>query len=57
MESTGPRTTGVATKDQQLDKVVRGGHRIVAEETKGLLASGVKMKLFHGVGDKPSSTD
>ncbi|KAJ5295603.1 hypothetical protein PENANT_c001G10200 [Penicillium antarcticum] len=56
MESTGPRTTGTATKDQQLDKVVRGGQRIVAEEAKGLLASEVKMKLFHSVGGKPSST-
>ncbi|KAJ5770336.1 uncharacterized protein N7511_002387 [Penicillium nucicola] len=56
MENTGPRTTSTASKDQQLDKVVRGGQRIVAEETKGLLASDVKMNLFHGVGDKPAST-
>jgi COP9 signalosome complex subunit 5 len=56
MENTGPRTTGSATKDQQLEKVVRGGQRIVAEEAKGLLASEVKMKLFHGIGNEPSST-
>ncbi|OGE55717.1 hypothetical protein PENARI_c004G02808 [Penicillium arizonense] len=56
MESTGPRTTGSTTKDQQLEKVVRGGQRIVAEEAKGLLASEVKMKLFHGIGSEPSST-
>jgi COP9 signalosome complex subunit 5 len=56
LENTGPRTTGSTTKDQQLEKVVRGGQRIVAEEAKGLLASEVKMKLFHGIGNEPPST-
>ncbi|KAJ5257058.1 hypothetical protein N7478_013162 [Penicillium angulare] len=52
VEHTGPRAGGVANKDQQLDKVVRGGQRIVSEEVKGLLASEVKMKLFQNVGEQ-----
>ncbi|CAI7639458.1 hypothetical protein N7501_001456 [Penicillium viridicatum] len=57
MEVTGPRSGGVNAKDQQLDKVVRGGQRIVAEEVKGLLASETKMKLFHGIGNQTPSTE
>jgi COP9 signalosome complex subunit 5 len=34
-------------KDQQLAKVVRDGHRIVAEEVSGLMASEIKRQLFH----------
>lgn len=37
--------------DQQLDRVVRDGQRIVSEEVKGLLAAEVKMKLFQGIGE------
>ncbi|KAI9930392.1 proteasome regulatory particle subunit RPN11 [Aspergillus wentii] len=43
---------GVNTaKDQQLDKVVRDGQRIVSEEVKGLLAAEVKTQLFQGIGE------
>ncbi|KAJ5611004.1 hypothetical protein N7510_007723 [Penicillium lagena] len=52
IESGGPRGNSASAKDQQLDKVVRGGQRIVSEEVKGLLASEVKMKLFQGIGDQ-----
>lgn len=41
--------------DQQLDKVVRDGQRIVSEEVKGLMAAEVKMKLFQGVGQQPKA--
>lgn len=51
IENSGPRTSGAAAKDQQLEKVVRGGQRIVSEEVKGLLASEVKMKLFQDIGN------
>ena len=37
--------------DQQLDRVVKDGQRIVSEEVKGLLAAEVKMKLFRGIGE------
>lgn len=37
--------------DQQLDRIVRDGQRIVSEEVKGLLAAEVKMKLFQGIGE------
>lgn len=52
IETSGPRGGSATTKDQQLDKVVRGGQRIVSEEVKGLLASEVKMKLFQDIGDQ-----
>ncbi|KAJ5123307.1 COP9 signalosome complex subunit 5 [Penicillium atrosanguineum] len=57
LETNNPGGGSAAVKDQQLDKVVRGGQRIVSEEVKGLLASEVKMKLFQGIGDRstPSS--
>ncbi|KAJ5102105.1 hypothetical protein NUU61_004327 [Penicillium alfredii] len=55
LDNYGPRGGGTTSKDQQLDKVVRGGERIVSEEVKGLLASEVKMKLFQGIGDQSSS--
>lgn len=49
--SSGPRVgAGVASKDQQLDKVVRDGQRVASEEVKGLTAADVKMKLFQGIG-------
>lgn len=44
------------SNDQQLDKVVRDGQRIVSEEVKGLLAAEVKRKLFQGVGETKSET-
>ncbi|RMJ26086.1 hypothetical protein PHISP_03065 [Aspergillus sp. HF37] len=44
------------SNDQQLDKVVRDGQRIVSEEVKGLLAAEVKRKLFQGVGVTKSET-
>ncbi|OQD76391.1 hypothetical protein PENDEC_c004G06435 [Penicillium decumbens] len=56
IENSGPGGGSAAIKDQQLDKVVRGGQRIVSEEVKGLLASEVKMKLFQGIGDQSTST-
>ena len=56
IETSGPRGSSVAAKDQQLDKAVRGGQRIVSEEVKGLLASEVKMKLFQDIGDKSGSS-
>lgn len=39
------------SKDQQLEKVVRDGQRIVAEEVNGLVAADIKKQLFHGVGE------
>lgn len=54
METSGPRGGAASSKDQQLEKVVRGGQRIVSEEVKGLLASEVKMKLFQDIGGKPA---
>ncbi|KAJ5239296.1 COP9 signalosome complex subunit 5 [Penicillium chermesinum] len=54
IENGAPRSSGAAAaKDKQLDKVVRGGQRIVSEEVKGLLASEIKMKLFQNIDDKP----
>lgn len=55
IENSGPRGGSASTREQQLDKVVRSGNRIVSEEVKGLLASEVKMKLFQDVGEKPAS--
>ena len=55
IETTGPRAGHSAVKDQQLDKVVRGGQRIASEEAKGLLASEVKMKLFQNIGEDSQS--
>lgn len=55
MENSGPRSGTVTAKDQQLEKVVRGGQRIVSEEVKGLLASEVKRKLFQGIGEQSTS--
>lgn len=52
IENSAPRATSTAGKDQQLDKVVRGGQQIVSEEVKGLIASEVKMKLFQNIGDQ-----
>ncbi|KAJ5894598.1 hypothetical protein N7495_006289 [Penicillium taxi] len=43
-------------RNGQLDKVVRGGQRIVSEEVKGLVASDVKLKLFKDVGNKSAPT-
>lgn len=39
----------VPAKDQQLAKVVRDGHRIVAEEVGGLVAADIKKGLFQGL--------
>ncbi|KAJ9221261.1 hypothetical protein DTO021C3_4440 [Paecilomyces variotii] len=39
------------SKDQQLEKVIRDGQRIVAEEVNGLVAADIKKQLFHGVGE------
>ncbi|KAL2002363.1 hypothetical protein VTN02DRAFT_112 [Thermoascus thermophilus] len=47
--SRGGFTTG---KDQQLEKVVRDGERIAAEEVSGLMAAEIKRSLFQGVGEK-----
>lgn len=55
IENNAPRASGGASKDQQLEKVVRGGQRIVSEEVKGLLASEVKMKLFQKLGERPKT--
>lgn len=55
IENSGPRGSTVTAKDQQLEKVVRGGQQIVSEEVKGLLASEVKRKLFQGIGDQSTS--
>lgn len=52
LESAGSRGGGSATKDQQLDKIVREGQHIVSEEVKGLVAAQVKMSLFQGIGEK-----
>lgn len=51
IENSGSRGGVSSSQDQQLDKVVRDGQRIVSEEVKGLLAAEVKMRLFQGVGD------
>ncbi|KAL4968375.1 Mov34/MPN/PAD-1 family protein [Aspergillus stella-maris] len=37
-------------KDQQLERAVKDGQRIVSEEVKGLLAAEVKMQLFQDIG-------
>ncbi|KAL4909267.1 hypothetical protein BDW74DRAFT_146277 [Aspergillus multicolor] len=42
-------------KDQQLDRVVKDGQRIVSEEVKGLIAAEVKMQLFQGIGENPTA--
>ncbi|KAJ5121587.1 uncharacterized protein N7515_009548 [Penicillium bovifimosum] len=56
MENTGgPRGSSSTMKNQQLDKIVRGGQQVVAEEVKGLLASETKLKLFHGIGNQTPS--
>lgn len=57
IENSGSRGGVSSSQDQQLDKVVRDGQRIVSEEVKGLLAAEVKMKLFQGVGEKPTKTE
>ncbi|OOO11981.1 Mov34/MPN/PAD-1 family protein [Aspergillus oryzae] len=51
IESNPSRGGTTTVKDQQLEKVVRDGQRIVSEEVKGLLAAEVKMKLFQGIGE------
>lgn len=48
--SGGPRMNTSSGNEQQLDKVIRDGQRIVAEEVKGLQAEDTKRKLFQGVG-------
>ncbi|KAJ6096063.1 COP9 signalosome complex subunit 5 [Penicillium sp. IBT 16267x] len=53
IENSGTRPGGSTVKDQQLEKVVRGGQRIVSEEVKGLMASEVKLKLFQDIGEQP----
>ena len=56
IESGASRGGGPSTaKDQQLEKVVRDGQRIVSEEVKGLLAAEIKMKLFQDIGEKDRS--
>ncbi|KAH8429550.1 Mov34/MPN/PAD-1 family protein [Aspergillus melleus] len=56
IESGASRGGGPSTaKDQQLEKVVRDGQRIVSEEVKGLLAAEIKMKLFQDIGEKGRS--
>ncbi|ODM19539.1 COP9 signalosome complex subunit 5 [Aspergillus cristatus] len=57
IENSGSRGGVSSSQDQQLDKVVRDGQRIVSEEVKGLLAAEVKMKLFQGVEEKPTKTE
>ncbi|KAL3478648.1 JAB1/Mov34/MPN/PAD-1 ubiquitin protease-domain-containing protein [Aspergillus californicus] len=42
-------------KDQQLERVVRDGQRVVSEEVKGLVAAEVKMQLFQNIGGKPAT--
>ena len=52
IESTSSRSPAFSTiKDRQLEKVVRDGNRIVAEETSGLIATDVKKTLFQNVGE------
>jgi len=52
IESTSSRGAAFNTnKDRQLEKVVRDGHRIVAEEMSGLIATDVKKTLFQNVGE------
>jgi len=36
-------------KDQQIAKVIRDGHRIVAEEVIGLVAADIKKGLFQNI--------
>lgn len=57
VEHGGSRGGISSSQDQQLDKVVRDGQRIVSEEVKGLIASEVKMKLFQGIGEKKTQAD
>ncbi|KAJ5165988.1 COP9 signalosome complex subunit 5 [Penicillium capsulatum] len=54
IELSAPRYGSATNQDQQLEKVVRGGNRLVSEEVKGLLASEVKMRLFQDIGEKPT---
>jgi COP9 signalosome complex subunit 5 len=43
-------------KDQQIAKVVRDGHRIVAEEVSGLVAADIKKGLFQNIRGTSTST-
>ncbi|KAK2759118.1 COP9 signalosome catalytic subunit rri1 [Arachnomyces sp. PD_36] len=49
--SRGGAPAASGSKDQQLEKAVRDGNRIVAEEMNGLMAAEIKKKLFQHVGD------
>ncbi|OKL57419.1 COP9 signalosome complex subunit 5 [Talaromyces atroroseus] len=58
---TGGGGGGVASrsnpvKDQQIAKVVRDGHRIVAEEVSGLVAADIKKGLFQNFRETSTST-
>ena len=54
-DSRGLRMNMGSGNEQQLDKVVRDGQRIVAEEMKGLQAADAKRKLFQGVGKEANT--
>nr|KMM72139.1 COP9 signalosome complex subunit 5 [Coccidioides posadasii RMSCC 3488] len=50
VESNAQRENTLVTNDQQLEKVVKAGKRIVGEELNGLMAAEIKRELFQGVG-------
>lgn len=56
IENSSTRGNGTVSsaKDQQLDKMVKDGNRIVAEEMNGLMAAEIKKKLFQHVGEGSS---
>ena len=50
----GPTATSHG-REAQLDKIVKAGNKIKAEEEAGLLAADIKEKLFSGVGQRRST--
>lgn len=57
VEQSASRDNMPMTKDQQIEKVVKEGNRIVTEELTGLMAAEIKKELFEGVGQgQPQSS-
>ncbi|PGH04417.1 COP9 signalosome complex subunit 5 [Polytolypa hystricis UAMH7299] len=54
VENSGGRNT-LLSKDEQLEKVVKEGQRIVGDEMSGLMAAEIKKALFQDVGKDATS--
>lgn len=52
VENSSQRESVLTAKDQQLEKVVKEGNRIMGEELTGLMAAEIKRGLFQGVGQQ-----